>query len=120
MTDADAAATPLQIERIDDTRCARLVLRGDLDLYSAPALDDALVELEGEKWPVLFLDLRELGFIDSAGLRLVMRTHARARKDGRRLVLLRGAGGNVDRVLQLTGLVDELELADAPFIPDEV
>jgi len=109
----------LEIERIDDTRCARLVLRGELDLYSAPALDDAVVTLEGEKWPVLFLDLRELEFIDSAGLRLVMRTHARARQDGRRLVLVRG-GENIQRVLQLTGLEDELEIVDEPFVPDEV
>ena len=118
MSDTESQAEPLAIERIDATRCARLVLRGDLDLYSAPALDDALVAIEGEKWPVVFLDLRELGFIDSAGLRLVMRSHARARKDGRRLVVIRG-GGNVDRVLELTGLKDELELADEPFIPDE-
>ena len=107
----------LEIERIDDTRCARLVLRGELDLYGSPALDDALVAIEGEKWPVLFLDLRELEFIDSAGLRLVMRTHARAQQDGRRLVLIRG-GANVDRVLTLTGLQEELEIVDEPFIPD--
>ena len=112
-------AETFEIERIDDTRCARLVLKGELDLYSAPALDDAVVELEGEKWPVLFLDLRELDFIDSAGLRLVVRTHARAQQDGRRLVLIRG-GENVARVLELTGLVDELEIVDEPFIPEEV
>src|SRR5687767_12785958 len=109
----------LEIERIDDTRCSRLVLRGELDLYSAPALDDALVALEGEKWPVLFLDLRELEFVDSAGLRLIMRTHARAQQDGRRLVVIRG-GQTVDRVFTLTGLHEELELVDEPFIPDEV
>jgi anti-sigma B factor antagonist len=108
-----------EIERIDDTRCARLVLRGELDLYAAPALDDAVVTLEGEKWPVLFLDLRELEFIDSAGLRLVMRTHARAKQDGRRLILIRG-GENVERVLELTGLTGELEVVDEPFVPDEV
>lgn len=108
-----------EIERIDDTRCVRLVLRGELDLYSAPALDDAVVALEGEKWPLLFLDLRELDFIDSAGLRLVMRTHARARQDGRRLVIIRGRE-NVERVLELTGLKDELEIVDEPFVPDEV
>jgi anti-sigma B factor antagonist len=108
-----------EIERIDETRCARLVLRGELDLYAAPAFDDAVVALEGEKWPVLFLDLRELDFIDSAGLRLVMRTHARARQDGRRLVIIRG-GEIVERVLELTGLKDELEIVDEPFVPDEV
>ena len=108
-----------EIERIDDTRCARLVLRGELDLYTSPAFDDAVVALEGEKWPLLFLDLRELDFIDSAGLRLVMRTHSRAKQDGRRLVIIRG-GDNVERVLELTGLKDELEIVDEPFVPDEV
>ena len=112
-------AENFELERIDETRCARLVLRGDLDLYSAPTLDDALVALEGEKWPVLFLDLRGLDFVDSAGLRLVMRTHARAKQDGRRLVVIRG-GQNVDRVFTLTGLHEELEMTDEPFIPDEV
>jgi anti-sigma B factor antagonist len=110
---------PLEIERIEDTRCARLVLRGDLDLYSAPMLDDRLVEVEGEKWPVLFLDCRELDFVDSAGLRLFLRTHARAKQDGRRLVVIKGSE-TVDRVLTLTGLDDELEIVDEPFIPDEV
>lgn len=108
-----------EVERIDDTRCTRLVLKGELDLYNAPALDDALVGLEGEKWPVVFLDLRELEFMDSAGLRLVMRTHARAKQDGRRLVIVRGPE-TVDRVFTLTGLHEELEIVAEPFVPDEV
>jgi anti-sigma B factor antagonist len=112
-------AETFEIERIDETRCARLVLRGELDLYGAPRLDDELVELEGEKWPVLFLDMRELVFIDSAGLRLVMRTHARAQQDGRRMVIIRG-GDTITRVFELTGLTQELELVDEPFIPDDV
>ena len=46
--------------------------------------------------------------MDSAGLRIIMRTQARATQDGRRLVLRRGPD-TVDRVFRLTGLDRELD-----------
>jgi len=104
---------PFAVERHDDTTVVRLALRGDLDLYTAPALDDALVAVEGEKWPLMLVDLRELQFVDSAGLRLLMRTQARAQQDGRRVVLVRG-DESVQRVFTLTGLDRELEFVDEP------
>jgi anti-sigma B factor antagonist len=91
----------------------RFKLGGELDLYSATALDDAIVKAEGEKWPCVCLDLSELDFLDSAGLRVIMRTHARSQKDGRRLVLRRGPEA-VDRVFRLTRLDRELEWDDEP------
>lgn len=108
-----------EVERSDEHTCVRLILRGELDLYSAPTLDDALVQVEGEKYPLVFLDLRELEFLDSAGLRLVMRSHARAKQDGRRMVVVRG-GETIDRVFKLTGLDEELEIVDEPFAPPPV
>src|SRR3954447_12656689 len=102
-----------EIERVDDMVQVHLRLRGDLDLYRAPAFDDALVEVEGEKWPTLVLDLRELEFVDSMALRLIMRTQARAQQDGRRLVIVRGPEF-LDRVLKLSGLEEHLEIVDEP------
>ena len=101
------------VERIDDTTQVQLKLRGDLDLYSSPELDDALVAVEGEKWPMIVLDMRELDFIDSMALRLVMRTQARAEQDGRRMVIVRGPQF-LDRVLELSGLDGHLEIVDEP------
>src|SRR5919107_1558184 len=101
------------LERVDDTVQVHLRLSGDLDLYNAPELDDALVAVEGEKWPTIVLDLRELEFLDSMALRLIMRTDARAKQDGRRLVLVRGPEF-IDRVLELSGLRDHLTLVDKP------
>ena len=101
------------IERVDDTVQVHLKLRGDLDLYSSPAFDDALVAVEGEKWPTIVLDMRELNFLDSMALRLIMRTQARAEQDGRRLVLVRGPDF-LDRVLELSGLVGHLDIVDEP------
>jgi anti-anti-sigma factor len=104
---------PFEIERFDDTVQVHLRLRGDLDLYSSPAFDDAIVAIEGEKWPTIILDMRELNFIDSMALRLVMRTQARAEQDGRRVVVVRGPAF-LDRVLELSGLAGHLEIVDEP------
>jgi anti-anti-sigma factor len=104
---------PFEIERLDDTVQVHLKLKGDLDLYSSPAFDDALVAIEGEKWPTIVLDMRELNFIDSMALRLVMRTQARAEQDGRRVIIVRGPAF-LDRVLELSGLVGHLDIADEP------
>jgi anti-anti-sigma factor len=101
------------LQRHEDTTQVRLALRGELDLYSAPAFDDALVAAEGEKWPVIVLDMRELSFLDSMALRLVMRTQARAEQDGRRLVIVRGPEF-LERVLAVSGLAQHLELVDEP------
>jgi anti-sigma B factor antagonist len=100
------------LERTDDATQVVLKLRGDLDLYTSPQFDDALVAVEGEKWPTIVLDMRELNFLDSMALRLVMRTQARAEQDGRRLVLVRGPDF-LDRVLELSGLNAHLEIVDA-------
>ena len=102
-----------EIERHEDTVQVHLRLKGELDLYSAPALDDALVAAEGEKWPTIVLDLRELEFIDSMALRLIMRTQARAQQDGRRLVLVRGSGV-VERIFTVAGIDQHLEIVDDP------
>jgi anti-anti-sigma factor len=100
------------VKRSEEGDRLRLSLFGELDLYAAPELDDALVDAEGEKWPVMALDLSELEFVDSSGLRLIMRTQARAQHDARRLIVLRGREA-VDRVFRLTGLDAQLELVDA-------
>jgi anti-anti-sigma factor len=71
------------------------------------------VAAEGEKWPTIVLDLRELQLLDSMALRLIMRTQARAQQDGRRLVLVRGPEF-IDRILQIAGLREHLELVDEP------
>jgi anti-sigma B factor antagonist len=108
--------TEFAITRTEDRLQVHLKVVGDLDLYRAPAFDDALVAAEGEKWPTIVLDFRELEFVDSMALRLVMRTQARAEQDGRRLLIVRGPEF-LDRVLKLAGLADLLEIVDEPPTP---
>jgi anti-sigma B factor antagonist len=85
-----------------------LGLEGELDLYTAPKLDDALVAIEAERRAEFVVDLSRLQFIDSSGLRLLVRTQARALRDGHRMLLVPGPE-TVDRVFRITGLVHEFE-----------
>jgi anti-anti-sigma factor len=89
---------------------------GELDIGTAPALEQALrgAELRAR---LVMLDLRELTFLDSCGVHVIVYASIRARRAGRRLVLVRGCS-QVERVLALTGASEVLESVDlAPGDP---
>jgi anti-sigma B factor antagonist len=91
---------------------------GELDLSTLPQLVKALSEPRLQPRLVV-LDLRELEFIDSSGVRAIVEADSRARQTGRQLLLLRGPA-NVDRMFKLTGIADQLGIEDLgpaqPFV----
>lgn len=87
-------------------------LVGELDLAGAPKLEDELRHVEQRGPAVIVLDLQELTFMDSSGLRALLTADARAREAGRRLVLVRG-DERVQRVLAITRLDERLEIVDS-------
>jgi anti-sigma B factor antagonist len=92
-----------------------LTLRGELDISSAPSLEEALGRIESTGPPVLVIDLRALEFMDSTGLRTIVAADQRARAQGRRVTIVRGPEA-VDRVFSVTRLDERLELVDDPAI----
>jgi anti-sigma B factor antagonist len=89
-------------------------LRGELDLATAPVLEDALAEAESASdSPPIVLDLRRLAFIDSSGLRVMLAAAKRAEEATRRFILIRGSD-QVDRVFRVTGTDRHLEVVDEP------
>jgi anti-anti-sigma factor len=93
---------------------ALVTLRGELDLLSTGDLEPELERLADEPGvDVVALDLRDLEFLDSSGLRLVVLIERRLRQAGRRLVLVRGPQP-VQRVFEITRMTDRLEFVDAP------
>jgi anti-sigma B factor antagonist len=92
----------------------RVALRGELDLHHAYVVDEELRHVEGGRPPCIVLDLRELTFMDSCGLGRLLAARRRARRDGRRLVLVRG-GRAIQQMLALTGLDEAFEIVgDVP------
>ncbi len=83
---------------------------GELDIATTPQLERTLRERESQARLVV-LDLRELAFMDCSAVHAIVNASIRARRDGRRLVLLR-APANVDRVFALTGSSADVEIGD--------
>lgn len=88
---------------------------GDVDIASADEIEARIRGAEAEKPSVILIDLREVSFLDSSGLRLVLGAAMRAEAAGRRLVLVRGSE-RVQRVFELTNLMSRLEFVDHPSL----
>jgi anti-anti-sigma factor len=99
------------VEVRDQGRGTVLRLFGELDLASSPALEEELQKVSARQ--LIVVDLRELEFIDSTGLSVLVKAHQRARELGHQFGLVKGAG-QVQRLLGLTGLADRLTIADLP------
>jgi anti-sigma B factor antagonist len=97
------------IERRDDA--VHLRLSGELDISTAQLLEDDLRRVETERPELIVLDLRDLAFMDSTGLRLLIMADARAKEEGRRLAIGRG-NEMIQRVLHLTRLDERLDVVD--------
>jgi len=93
---------------------ARVYVGGELDIATTPQLERTLSQSQAR---LVVLDLRELAFIDSSGLHAIIDAGIRARRAGRRLVLVR-VPANVDRMLTVTGSSHQLEIGDVdPVAP---
>jgi anti-anti-sigma factor len=90
-----------------------LVLRGELDLSTVEQLEREVSSRVDGRPDLVVVDLRELTFLDSTGLRLMLRLHGHLQSTGGRLVLVEGPR-RVQRVFELTGAADELEIVKDP------
>jgi len=98
-----------RVDVVEQGSSVVLALSGELDVASGPELEAELTRAADRE--LVVVDLRELEFIDSTGLGVIVKGHQRAQEAGRRLALVRGRG-QVQRLLGLTGLSDQLPVAD--------
>ena len=105
--------TPFHIDVRSDNGATRLVLRGEFDIAYAGQLEGEIARFADAGGHRLVLDLRELEFIDSTGLRIVLETRQRAVDGGFELEIVRGPQ-QVQRVFELTGLDERLPFVDDP------
>ena len=93
----------------------RVSVSGELDLGSMWAADAALRRAERDT-RLLVLDLRELGFMDAAGLAVVIHAGQRASATGRRFVVWVRSSG-VRRLFELSRAERSLEVVVDPDPP---
>lgn len=103
----------LRIDRRTTPDRVVIALRGELDLLGAPRLQREIEQANVDSRDVLVLDLKELEFVDSAGLRVILAAHERARSRGQEFALTKGSE-QVQRLLSIAGVDDHLRVIDAP------
>jgi anti-anti-sigma factor len=82
-----------------------VVVRGEIDAATASILDEAIEDVRG----TVVLDLGAVTFLDSSGVRVLLRHHQRREDAGAQLVLIE-LSRPVRRVLDAAGVLEYLGL----------
>ncbi|MDX6664698.1 MAG: hypothetical protein QOG68_904 [Solirubrobacteraceae bacterium] len=99
----------------DDEKRVTFIPRGELDLATAPELEDKVLSAVRGGGRDVVLDLRELTFMDSTGVRTIVAAHQIAEQTGHQLRVVRPARDSaVSRVIEISGIDDALGLVDEP------
>ncbi|MGW6919614.1 STAS domain-containing protein [Kitasatospora sp. NPDC054939] len=102
LTAAEARAELTVETRTTESGAVVCALAGDLDIETLAPAREALAGLLARRPSAVVIDLRRVGFCDSSGLNLLLRTRLEAGKQGLELRLA-AVAPTVMRVLELTG-----------------
>ncbi len=89
----------------------RVRASGELDLETGRGLEETLSEQRRDR--DVLLDLREVGFVDSAGLRALLGLRQHAARDGWWMTVV--PSEPLRRLLTMTGTAGQFDLTDTPF-----
>ena len=86
----------------------RLRVSGELDMYTAPLLTEA-VQTQASSGPRVVVDLENVTFMDSTGVSALIGAIQDASRNGWQLAVARRLSPEVSRVMQLSGLLPLLD-----------
>jgi anti-sigma B factor antagonist len=104
---AYALPTTFRCELIPERDRVRVAPAGELDIATAPQLEHAVKELLASGFGHVIVDLTDVEFLDSNGLRVIMRLHATSAEGSLRLEFKPGPPA-VQRIFELSGIADAL------------
>lgn len=90
-----------------------LALTGELDLASSPVFERALEDPAIAAAPLVVLDLDDLKFVDSTGLRIILLAHEGARTRGQQFAITPGSP-QVQRLLSITSVAEHMRVIASP------
>ena len=102
MTDPDAVPAFSVDTHVDGARILML-LRGELDAYTAPRLEEAVAALGDVAGRHLVVDVAGVGFVDSTGLSALVSNLGRVRTAGG-VVSLREVSRQLAKLFEITGI----------------
>jgi anti-sigma B factor antagonist len=103
----------LTIEIRRDAGRAIIGLEGELDMASAEQLEQALDAEDLRREAMIVLDLQQLQFVDSTGLRAILAALERCRERHQEFAITPGSQ-QVQRLLSVTGVAEHLPTIATP------
>jgi len=104
---SDSGSEPFRVDLAPAREVIHVRPVGELDLTTVGTLESQVGELLDAGFRALVLDLRELTFMDSTGVRMILDLDALARREELQLTLIEGPKA-VQRVLAVCGVADRL------------
>ena len=104
---SQAGPPPFRVDVTPDGDALRVVPAGELDVATVEELGRELRDLHERGVTRVVLDLRRLTFVDSTGMRLIVRLHETLGQDGVDFRLVAGSDA-VHRIFELCELVSVL------------
>lgn len=102
---------PFSISVVPHRNVVAAVPVGELDLATVDEVATTISELRAVGFTEIVLDLRQVDFIDSTGLRLLLQLRADAARDGHRITLV-SPDPVVGRIFDITGTRDLFDCQD--------
>lgn len=93
---------PLDITTTD----SGIAVSGEIDAHTAPTVAEAIEARDDHR---LEIDMSQVEFVDSSGLRVLITAHQRAQEAGRTVVVTRPSEP-VRRLFELSGVADFLDV----------
>ena len=97
------ARVDFSVEERDEAGVRVISVAGELDIITAPALCARLDATRAGRRPSLLIDLGNVEFCDSTGLRALLGAASEVRTHGGRFALVCAPGGAVARLLDVVG-----------------
>lgn len=100
------APVDFSVEERDEAGVRIISVAGELDIATAPALCARLDASRAGRRPRLLIDLTNVQFCDSTGLRALLGAASEVRTHGGRFALVCEPGGGVARLLDIVGATE--------------
>jgi anti-sigma B factor antagonist len=113
MSDRPPLPEPFRCDVVQADGEVLVELIGELDLATSPLLERALEDVAASAGGRVVVDLRGLTFMDSTGLRVLMRWDLAGREAGLERVFIAGPDA-VQRVFEATRLLERVTFVDPP------
>ena len=107
-------ADPFSVQERNEAGVHVIAVAGELDIATAPELCARLDATRATRRPRMLVDLTDVGFCDSTGLRALLGAASEVRAHGGRFAIVCPPAGDVARLLDVVGASEWMVIHSDP------